>query len=157
MQRVIMSGGLVAAATLAASPCVDMSIKLTLTRQECLCLVLIHLIYVLHAQHLFLFTLYTSWNNGTSYYGTSYPSPWWVSRCSIDFIWSVNSFYLLTEFIGELKDQFQWQLVVKYSDKADGPLQSIEKQLDNSIRIKADPGIVSGVLRSHAVLYSHVM
>ena len=39
----------------------------------------------------------------------------------------VISFYFLTEFIGELKNQFQRQLVVKYSDKADSPLQSIEK------------------------------
>ena len=40
--------------------------------------------------------------------------------------WSVISFYFLTAFIGELKDQFQQQLVVKYSDKADSPPQSIE-------------------------------
>ena len=25
----------------------------------------------------------TSWNNGTSYYGTSHPSPWWVLYCSV--------------------------------------------------------------------------
>ena len=39
-----------------------------------------------HAQHLFLSALSTSWNNGTSYYGTSHPSLWWVSHCSIGFI-----------------------------------------------------------------------
>ena len=51
----------------------------------------------------------------------------------------------LTEFIGELKDQFQRQLVVKYSAKADSPLQSLEKQLDNNIRIKQQLKLTQGL------------
>ena len=58
---------------------------------------------------------------------------------------SAISFYSLTEFIGELENQFQRQLVVKYSDKADSPLQSIEKQLDNNIRIKQQLTLTQGL------------
>ena len=58
---------------------------------------------------------------------------------------SVISLYFLTEFIGELKNQFQRQLVVRYSDKADSPLQSIEKQLDNNIRIKQQLKLTQGL------------
>ena len=50
--------------------------------------------------------------------------------------WSVISLHFLPEFIVELKDEFQRSLVVKYSDKADSPLQTIEKKLDNKIRTK---------------------
>ena len=42
----------------------------------------------------------------------------------------------LLEFIGELKDELQRPLIVKYSDKADSSLQSLKKKLDNSIRTK---------------------
>jgi len=50
--------------------------------------------------------------------------------------WSVISLHFLPEFIVKLKDGFQRPLVVKYSDKADSPLQTIEKKLDNKIRTK---------------------
>ena len=65
--------------------------QLTFTRQKCLCVDLVHLIYVPHAQYRFLST---GWNNGKCYYGTSHPSRWWVSHCSIGFIdqWSHSSF-----------------------------------------------------------------
>jgi len=46
----------------------------------------------------------------------------------------INNF--LTEFIGELKNQSERPLVVKYSDKADIPLQSLKKKLDSNIRTK---------------------
>ena len=59
--------------------------------------------------------------------------------------WSVVSFYFLTEFVGELEDKFQRQLVVKYSDRADSPLQSLEKQLDNNIRIKQYLKLIQGL------------
>ena len=49
---------------------------------------------------------------------------------------SVISLCLLPEFIGELKDELQRPLIVKYSDKADSSLQSLKKKLDNSIRTK---------------------
>jgi len=42
--------------------------------------------------------------------------------------------YFLTEFIGELKDEFQRSFVVKYSDKANSPLKNVEKKLDNKVR-----------------------
>jgi len=42
----------------------------------------------------------------------------------------------LLEFIGELKDELKRPLVVKYSDNADSPLQSLEQKLENSIGIK---------------------
>jgi len=49
---------------------------------------------------------------------------------------SLISSHFLSEFIGELKDQFQRPLVVKYSDKVDSPVQSLAKKLDNNIGIK---------------------
>jgi len=58
---------------------------------------------------------------------------------------SAISFYFLTEFIGELKNQFQQQLVIKYSDKADNPLQSIEKQLNNNTRIRQQLKLTQGL------------
>ena len=44
--------------------------------------------------------------------------------------------HYLPEFIGELKDEFQQPLVVKYADKADSPLQSLKTKLGTNIRIK---------------------
>jgi len=40
----------------------------------------------------------------------------------------------LPEFIGELKDESQRPLVVKYSDKVDSPLQNLEAKLNNEVR-----------------------
>ena len=57
----------------------------------------------------------------------------------------VTSFYFLPEFIGELKDEFQRALVVKYSDKADSPLRSLERRLDNKIRIKQQLKLTQGL------------
>ena len=42
------------------------------------------------------------------------------------------SLHFLPEFIGELKDKLKRPLVVKYSDKADSPLQDLEQKLENS-------------------------
>jgi len=50
--------------------------------------------------------------------------------------WSAISLSFLPEFIGELKDQCQRPLVVRYSDRADSPLQSLAQKFDNNIRIK---------------------
>jgi len=50
--------------------------------------------------------------------------------------WSVISLHFLPGFIAEFKGEFQRPLFVKYSGKADSPLQSIEKKLDNKIRTK---------------------
>ena len=127
---------LVAAFTLAASPCVDMSdadnqihIHKAGASVSCSCP------SDIHSRHLFLPTLSKSWNNGKSYYGTSHPSPWWVSHCH-RLRRSLIPLYFLPEFIGELKDELKRPLVVKYSDKTDSPLQSLEQKLENSIGIK---------------------
>jgi len=48
----------------------------------------------------------------------------------------VISLHFLPEFIGELKDELKQPFVVKYSDKADSPLQSIKNKLDNNIGIQ---------------------
>ena len=48
----------------------------------------------------------------------------------------VISLHLLQEFIGELKDELKRPLVVKYSDKEDSPLQSLEQKLENNVKIK---------------------
>jgi len=48
----------------------------------------------------------------------------------------VISLHFLPEFIGELKDKLKRPLVVKYSDKADAPLQDLEQKLENSTGIK---------------------
>jgi len=49
---------------------------------------------------------------------------------------SVISLHFLPEFIGELKNELKRPLVVKYSDREDGPLQSLEQKLDDIIKIK---------------------
>ena len=40
----------------------------------------------------------------------------------------------LPEFIGELKNESQRPLVVKYTDKVDSPLQNLEAKLNNEVR-----------------------
>ena len=124
----------VTALTLAASPCVDMSrcrrsSSHSRARNAC---VLFLFLSIRRSHHLFLSALFKSFSNGKSYYGTSYPNRWWVSHCPL--CWSVILSHFLTEFIGELKDEFQRSFVVKYSDKANSPLKNVEKKLDNKVR-----------------------
>ena len=157
--RLRQAGTLVTAFTLGASLCVDMSrwCRWTFIRQECLCVDLVHLIYVLHAQYRFLST---GWNNGTSYYGTSHPSPWWVSHCSIASIdqWSHSIFS--QHSLGSSRINFNDSLSSSTLTRRIVPLKVLKttgQQYQDQTAVEAGPGIVSGVFRSHAVLYSHVV
>ena len=40
--------------------------------------------------------------------------------------------FMISEFIGQLDDNFPQSLIVKYSDKTDSPLKRVNGKLDNS-------------------------
>ena len=140
----IMSGGLVAAAILAASPWVDMSIK-SHSQGRSVCVLFLSIWYTPSTHSISFYPLYPLVE--TMEQATMVRVIRVLGECPIvpSASLSVNSFCFLTEFIGELKDQFQRQLVVKYSAKADSPLQTIEKQLDNNIRIKQQLKLTQGL------------
>ena len=140
----IMSCSLVAAATLAASPWVDMSIK-SHSQGRSVCVLFLSIWYTPSTHSISFYPLYPLVE--TMEQATMVRVIRVLGECPIvpSASLSVNSFCFLTEFIGELKDQFQRQLVVKYSAKADSPLQTIEKQLDNNIRIKQQLKLTQGL------------
>jgi len=131
----LKQGGLVAAPTLVASPCVDVSrcsISSSHSRGRSLCACSW---YTPHTHDISTYPLYPK----TMEKATMVRVIRVLGECNILsqlLRQSVISLHFLPEFIGELKNELKRPLVVKYSDREDGPLQSLEQKLDDIIKIK---------------------
>ena len=72
-----------------------------------------------------------SWNNQMNIFRHK---PFELPVSPTQSVQSTSMLIWFSEFIGHLDDNFPQSLIIKYSDKTDSPLESVNGKLDNRIR-----------------------